>query len=498
MTYDLLIVGGGINGCAIAREAALNGWSVLLVERDDLASHTSSASTKLIHGGLRYLEYYDFRLVAHALRERERLLRLAPHLIRPLTFVLPHENAVRPWWLVRVGLALYDRLGGRSSLPRSRGLKRTDTAYLAPLNGTGRGFVYSDAHVDDARLTVLNAMDAAQNGAEVVTRVALESARREGGLWRARLGDGREVTARAVVNAAGPWVSELLGRLSVRASAGVRLIKGSHIVVPKLYEGDHAYILQQPDRRIVFAIPYEGGTAVGTTDVPVERPEDAVTDEGEIAYLCDAVNRHFARRVSPADVTSSWSGVRPLYDDGAGEAREVTRDYVLELDADGPALLSVFGGKITTARHLAEEAVAKLAPALGREAETVTRTRPFPGGGFERFDRYLAHVRDRRPWLGEARSERMVRAYGTLIEAMLAGVRDEAGMGEAFGAGLTEVEARWMRTREWARTAEDALERRSKLGLHLSAAERARFTKWWAGAFGSTLPSLERQGSGVG
>ena len=478
VTYDLLIVGGGINGCAIAREAALNGWSVLLVERDDLASHTSSASTKLIHGGLRYLEYYDFRLVAHALRERERLVRLAPHLIRPMRFVLPHENAVRPWWLVRLGLLFYDRLGGRSSLARSRGLKRSDTAYIAPLKGGGRGFVYSDAYVDDARLTVLNAFDAAGNGAEVLTRTALESARREDGLWRARLSGGREVEARVIVNAAGPWVAELLGRLGVNAGAGVRLIKGSHIVVPKLYEGDHAYILQQPDRRIVFAIPYQGGTEVGTTDVPVDRPEDARIDADEIAYLCDAVNRHFKRQVTPADVTSTWSGVRPLYDDGASEAREVTRDYVLELDDNGPPLLSVFGGKITTARHLAEEAVGKIAPALGREAAPATRERPFPGGAFDGFDTYLAQARARWPWLGGERSERMVRAYGTLLDAMLEGVHEEADMGREFGAGLTECELGWMVEREWARSSADALDRRSKLGLHICGAERADIETW--------------------
>jgi glycerol-3-phosphate dehydrogenase len=477
--HDLLIVGGGINGCAIAREAALNGWSVLLVERDDLAQHTSSASTKLIHGGLRYLEYYDFRLVAHALRERERLVRAAPHLIRPMRFVLPHTHAVRPWWLVRLGLLLYDRLGGRSTLARSRGLGPVDAAYRAPLKDGRRGFVYSDAYVDDARLTLLNAVDAAANGAEVATRTAVESARREDGLWAARLSDGRDVRAKALVNAAGPWVAELLGRLGVNAGAGVRLVKGSHIVVPQLYEGDHAYILQQPDRRIVFALPYEGGTEIGTTDVPVDRPEDAVIDAGEIAYLCEAANRHFTRQVGPADVTSTWSGVRPLYDDGASEAREVTRDYVLELDLTGPALLSVFGGKITTARHLAEEAVGKLAPALGRKIGQGTRDRFFPGGDIGEFDRYLGEVRTRWPFLGQARSERMARAYGSMLGDLLAGVEDEADMGEAFGAGLTEVEARWMRTREWARSVEDALERRSKLGLHLTPAERGRFAEWW-------------------
>ncbi|WP_374944695.1 glycerol-3-phosphate dehydrogenase [Sphingomonas sp.] len=484
MTYDLLIAGGGINGAAIAREATLNGWSVLLVEKGDLAGATSSASTKLIHGGLRYLEYYDFRLVAEALRERERLVKAAPHIIRPMRFVLPHENAVRPWWMVRAGLFLYDRLGGRSTLERSRGLKASDAAYLAPLKGSGKGFVYSDAFVDDARLTVLNAVDAADNGAEIVVGVALESARREGGVWRAVLSDGRTVEARAMVNAAGPWVAQLLGRLGVNAAAGVRLVKGSHIVVPRLYEGDHAYILQQPDRRIVFAIPYQNDfTEIGTTDVPVDAPEDAVIDDEEIAYLCGAVNGHFARQIAPADVVSTWSGVRPLYDDGASEARAVTRDYVLELDTAGPPLLSVFGGKITTARHLAEEAVAKIAVPMGREVQAVTRARVFPGGGIPDFATFAGQVRARWPFLGDARNERMARAYGALLTTMLADIGDEAAMGQALGAGLTEVEARWMHDREWARAASDVLERRSKLGLHMTNEERDVFAHWWSDTF---------------
>ncbi len=458
----------------------------MLVERDDLASHTSSASTKLIHGGLRYLEYYDFKLVAEALRERERLVKAAPHLIRPMRFVLPHEHAVRPWWLVRAGLVLYDLLGGRMTLARSRGLRRGDAAYRAPLKAkTGWGFVYSDAYVDDARLTLLNAVDAAANGATVLTRTALAGARREDDRWHATLSDGRTVVARALVNAAGPWVADLLGRLGVNAQAGVRLVKGSHIVVPRLYEGDHAYMLQQPDRRIVFAIPYHDRfTEIGTTDIPVDRPEDAVIDDGEIAYLCEAVNRHFVPQIAPADVTSTWSGVRPLYDDGAGEARAVTRDYVLEFDQGNaeengaPPLLSVFGGKITTARHLAEEAMGKLAPALGVPARHVTRDRPFPGGDIGRFNAFLAQVRRAWPFLGEERSARMARAYGSRLATMLAGITDEAAMGEPLGAGLTEVEARWMREREWARSADDVLDRRSKLGLVMSTAQRARVGAW--------------------
>jgi glycerol-3-phosphate dehydrogenase len=481
---DLLVVGGGINGCAIAREAALNGWTVMLVEKDDLASHTSSASTKLIHGGLRYLEYYDFKLVAEALRERERLVKAAPHLIRPMRFVLPHEHAVRPWWLVRAGLLLYDLLGGRMTLPRSRGLQRGDRLYRAPLTAhDGRGFVYSDAYVDDARLTLLNAVDAAANGATVLTRTALTGARRESGRWEATLSDGRGVAARALVNAAGPWVAQVLRTLDVDTGAGVRLVKGSHIVVPRLYEGDHAYMLQQPDGRIVFAIPYqERFTEIGTTDVPVERPEDAVIDAGEIAYLCEAANNHFTQAIAPADVVSSWSGVRPLYDDGASEARAVTRDYVLELDSsDGAApLLSVFGGKITTARQLAEDALARLAPTLGRQVERVTRDRPFPGGATGGFDAFLAGVRARWPFLGDDRSRRMAHAYGTMLDDMLGDIADEAGMGEPLGAGLTAVEARWMRDHEWATSPDDVLDRRSKLGLVMGDAERARLAAWWS------------------
>ena len=458
--YDLLIAGGGINGCAIAREAALNGWSVLLVEKGDIAGATSSASTKLIHGGLRYLEYYEFGLVAEALRERERLVKAAPHLIRPMRFVLRHENALRPWWLIRLGLYLYDVLGGRMTLKRSRGLRAADTAYTAPLKGGSKGFVYSDAFVDDARLTLANAVDAADNGAEVAVRTALVSARREDGVWRAALSDGREVVARAIVNAAGPWVAELIGKLGVNANSGVRLVKGSHIVVPRLYEGDHAYMLQQPDGRIVFAIPYHDDfTEIGTTDVPVERPEDAVIDDDEIAYLCRAANSHFIRQIAPGDVTSTWSGVRPLYDDGASEAKAVTRDYVLELDENGPPLLSIFGGKITTGRHLAEEALGKIAKPLGKAVRRVTRDRDFPGGDIGDFAAFFADVRRRWPELGSERSARMAHAYGTRIAEVLA-----LPAGADLG-GITEGEVRWQRDCEWARTADDVLARRTKLGL---------------------------------
>ncbi|WP_447728554.1 glycerol-3-phosphate dehydrogenase [Sphingomonas koreensis] len=384
MTYDLLIAGGGINGCAIAREAALLGLSVLLVERDDLAAHTSSASSKLIHGGLRYLETYEFRLVREALHERERMLAAAPHLIHPMAFVLPHAHSVRPWWMVRAGLYLYDLLGLGSSLPRSRALRRDDPR-LAPIAHNVGGFLYWDAQVDDAALVRANAADAVANGAQIETGVGVTGAERGGMGWTVFLSDGRTVDARAIVNATGAWVKDFLGKIRIRSASGLQLVKGSHIVVPALWEGDHAYILQQPDRRVVFATPWRGSTMIGTTDVPVKRPEDAGITPAEVDYLCAAANRYFTQQITPADVTATWSGIRALYDDGAGEARTITRDYVLELDERGAPVLSVFGGKITTARALAEHAMAKLAPAMGSlvpelgfKARPVTRDRPLP------------------------------------------------------------------------------------------------------------------------
>ncbi len=471
MIYDLLIIGGGINGTAIARDAAMGGASVMLVEKDDLAAHTSSASTKLIHGGLRYLEYYEFKLVREALKERERLLRAAPHLIYPMHFVLPHENAVRPWWLVRLGLLLYDTIGGRITLPRSRALRKSDTAYLKPLQRPGKGFVYSDAWVDDARLVVLNAIDAARHGAEISTQTALVSARRDGDVWRAELSDGRTVEARNLVNAAGPWVATALALTGANARSGVRLIKGSHIVVPRLFDHDQAYMLQQPDRRIVFAIAYEGDkTLIGTTDVPVERPDDAKITADEIDYLCAAANRYFIKQIGPADVVRTYSGVRPLYDDGASEAKAVTRDYVLELDDNGPPLLSVFGGKITTARHLAEEAVEKLGMKPGD-----TRAATLPGGDIGVFDTFLADVRQRHPYLTADQSHRMARAYGSMLHDFVA-----PDMGEDFGGGLTAREVDWLVEYEWAHSVDDIIWRRTKLGLVLAPDQIVRLSDYIA------------------
>ena len=473
---DLLVVGGGINGAAIAREAALNGLSVLLVERDDLASHTSSASSGLIHGGLRYLEQMEFGLVRESLAERERLLHVAPHLVRPMAFAMPHVGGVRPWWIVRAGLLLYDLLGWDSSLPRSRGWRRGDARFREPLADLGRGFVYSDARVDDGRLTVLNAVDAASAGAEIATRTALVGAIRDAGAWQAELSDGRTVHVRAIVNAAGPWVAELLPLLGVRSSARVRLVKGSHIVVPCLYEGDHAYTLEQPDRRIVFAIPWASATIVGTTDVAVERPEDVGIAADETAYLCAAANRFFRRQTAPDAVIASWSGVRPLHDDGSGNPSSITRDYVLELDREGAPLLSVFGGKITTARALAEEALGKIGDALNLPVQPRTRTRPLPGGDIDDLAGFEAEVAQRWPFLAPETAARLVQGQGTRLREMLAEVRSAEDLGESFGHGLTALEVQWMVEREWARTAEDVLFRRSKLGLlgDVSLIERVR------------------------
>jgi glycerol-3-phosphate dehydrogenase len=471
MKYDLFIIGGGINGTAIAREAALNGWSVMLVDKDDLAAHTSSASSKLIHGGLRYLEQYEFKLVREALLERTRLMKAAPHLIQPMQFVLPQAQSSRPWIMVRVGLLLYDLLAGKSPLPWARRLKSSDTIFQSPLKKPGSGFVYSDCKVDDARLTILSAVDAARAGAVIKTRTAMTSARREGGGWAITLSNGETVTARAIANAAGPWVSEAIGKTGINSAHGIRLVKGSHIVVPKLYEGDQAYLLQQPDKRVVFAVPYhDGNTMIGTTDIAVEHPEDAVIDASEITYLLDAANLYFKQQISEGDIVNTWSGIRPLYNDGASAAQEITRDYVLELDETGAPILSVFGGKITTARHLGEEAVARLAAATGKPVTRQTRERPLPGGDLgTSLATYIDAVCTRWPWLGRERAARMAGAYGSMIADIIGDAKSTADLGADFGGGLTAREIDWLVTNEWAITAEDILWRRGKLGLSLNA-----------------------------
>ena len=477
---DLFVVGGGINGAGIARDAAGRGLTVLLAEKDDLASHTSRWSSKLIHGGLRYLEYYEFRLVREALIEREVLLRAAPHIVWPLSFVLPHSPEQRPAWMIRLGLLLYDHLGGREILPGSTSVNLAKPGPLGdPLQPwVKRGFTYSDCWVEDSRLVALNAVDAAERGAVIRTRTRCEQARREGELWVAELKDdqGRRSTvhARALVNAAGPWVSSFLtGGLGISSAKRVRLIKGSHIVVPRLYPGEHPYILQNDDKRIVFVIPFEGAfSLIGTTDVPYEGdPARAAIDPGETDYLCRVVNRYFERQLAPSDVVWSYAGVRPLYDDASGNASAVTRDYVFDLDAaPGRApLLSIFGGKITTYRKLAEHALEKLQPVMGFAKGAWTAKAVLPGGDIPRADfaAFLDAAQREYPWVPAPLLRRWARAYGTRLTTLVGSARNLAELGPDLGDGLHEAEVRYLVEREWARTAEDVLWRRSRLGLHI-------------------------------
>ncbi len=492
-TTDLLVIGGGVNGCGVARDAAGRGLRVTLCEQGDLAGATSSASSKLIHGGLRYLEYYEFRLVREALAERETLLRSAPHIIWPLRFVLPHHHkGLRPAWMLRLGLFLYDHLGTRRRLPPTRAVALRRDPVGAPLqDGFTRGFEYSDCWVDDARLVVLLAMDARERGARILTRTRFETAERRDGLWDVTLrrADGRpeRVRAKILVNAAGPWVAEALGRSGLPAErAAVRLIKGSHIVVPALYDGPQAYTLQSGDGRVVFTIPYEHGfTLIGTTDLAYDGdPAKVEITPEETAYLCSVVSDYFRRPVTPAEVVWSYAGVRPLHDDGKADATAVTRDYVFDLDGGGNSapLLSIYGGKITTFRRLAEHALRDLGRVAKLPGAPWTAQAILPGGEMAGadFEAFLAQAKARWPWLEADRLERLCRAYGVRIEALLGERASAAELGVEFGAGLTACEIDYLRTHEWAQTAEDVLWRRSKLGLHMSAAERAAVADYMA------------------
>jgi len=506
---DVLIVGGGINGAGIARDAAGRGLSVLLCEQDDLAAHTSSASTKLIHGGLRYLEYYEFNLVRKALIEREVLLRSAPHIMWPLRFVMPHARGQRPALLIRAGLFLYDVLARRELLEGSAGIDLTRHPAGKPLKGEyARGFAYSDGWVDDARLVVLNAIAAREQGATILTRTACTAVRREparsGGApahWHATLrgrdGAERVVRAGVLVNAAGPWTAAFLQGAAAQAQGKtLRLIKGSHIVVRRLFEHDHAYIFQHPDGRIVFAIPYEREfTLIGTTDLDYAGdPARVAIDSAEIAYLCELSSYYFRQAIAPGDVVWSYSGVRPLVEDAAADAKAVTRDYRLELDRDvdraGAPLLSIFGGKITTFRKLAEEAVDLLAPLLDNRGGAWTAEACLPGGDLfgakptsravREFGQYVRDVQHQYAWLPAQLVHRYARAYGTRIHALLAGKAALPQMGEEIAGGLFAVEVDYLREHEWAVSARDILWRRSKLGLHLPAGTEALLDAWLA------------------
>ena len=487
-TSDLLVIGGGINGAGIARDAAGRGLSVTLVEQDDLASATSSWSSKLIHGGLRYLEQYEFRLVREALREREVLLRLAPHIIRPLLFVLPHDRSMRPVWMIRAGLWLYDHLGGGITLPRSKAVDFPHLEYSAGLKGEFRsGFLYSDCRVDDSRLTLINAVSAREKGATILTRARFAHARRVVGAWEAIVemagGEKRTLRARGLVNAAGPWVMDVLDRVvGDRIRGRVRLVKGSHIIVPKVHSQGHAYILQNPDKRVVFIIPYEGRfSLIGTTDVAVSSIEEAERiTEAETEYLVAAANRFLARPLSASDVVSSYAGVRPLYDDGSSNPSDITRDYVLKVDHEErrAPLVTLFGGKITTYRRLAEEVLSRLAPFFPQLTAPWTGREALPGGDMPHFNAFRDEMHARYATLGRELLEGVVRRHGSLTPTILGEARAIADLGRHFGAGLTEREVDYMRREEWALTAEDVLWRRTKCGLHMDAAEREGLQAW--------------------
>jgi glycerol-3-phosphate dehydrogenase len=493
--FDLAIIGGGVNGCGIARDAAGRGNSVFLCEMNDLASGTSSWSTKLVHGGLRYLEYYEFRLVREALIEREILWQIAPHIIRPLRFVLPHHAGLRPAWLLRLGLFLYDHIGGRNLLPPTRSVDLAHDAVGRPLipNRYVRGFEYSDCFVDDARLVVLNARDAADRGAEIRTRARAAEIGQSEGIWHVATestvtGERATIRARVLINAGGPWVENVLASGSgVNARAKVRLVQGSHIVVKKLYEHDRAYMFQNADGRIVFVIPYQDDfTLIGTTDRDYHGdPAKVKATAEEIAYLCNSVSEYLARPVKPEDVVWTYAGVRPLYDDGASEAKAATRDYVFELDTPGGApLLSIYGGKITTYRRLAEEALERLAPYLrsAKAREGWTAKSPLPGGDMDvsALPALSAELRRNYPFLTQEHASRLAHSYGTLAPRWLGNARQLADLGQSFGATLTAAEVRYLMASEWALTAEDIVWRRSKLGLRLSAAEIAAVDDWIA------------------
>jgi glycerol-3-phosphate dehydrogenase len=486
---DLLVVGGGVNGTGIARDAAGRGLSVVLVEQDDLAAHTSSASTKLIHGGLRYLEEFHFALVRKALKERAVLLAAAPHIMRPLRFVMPHATHLRPAWMIRTGLLLYDHLAPRARLAASTSIDLRRHIAGEPLQAPfRRGFVYSDGQTDDSRLVVLNALDAEARGATILTRTRCVQLTPQAGRWRATLsaaGGGRVLEARAVVNAAGPWVSEFLRSATpLHAVHRVRLVKGSHIVVPRLFAHRFAYIFQNEDRRIVFAIPYEHDfTLLGTTDVDYDGdPREVRIAPSEVTYLCALANRYFRQQIAPADVLWSYSGVRPLVGEEASDPMSVSRDYALELEHHPAPLLSVFGGKITTYRRLAEDALDLLAAPLAVRSPPWTAQAPLPGGDLPEgsFAVFLRTVERRYPWLPAPMRLRCAHAYGTRLERVLGTATRLADLGDELLPGLYEREVAYLCREEFARSTQDILWRRSKLGLHLLQADLSRLERWLA------------------
>ena len=486
---DIFVIGGGINGCGIARDAVGRGYSVRLAEMNDLASGTSSWSSKLIHGGLRYLEHYEFRLVREALSEREVLLSMAPHIIWPMRFILPHHHTMRPAWLLRMGLFLYDHIGKRKLLPGTTQINLKNASVGKPLKPIfSRGFEYSDCWVNDARLVVLNAKDAQQRGAVIETRTKVIAASREGDVWNITTENlrSREIKnhkARLIVNASGPWVDEVLSKtLASSNSENVRLVKGSHIVVPKLHSHDKAYIFQNGDNRIIFALPFEQDfTLIGTTDQDYHGDlNDVKIADDEASYLCSAASEYFEKPICEDDIVWSFSGVRPLFDDGATAAQEATRDYVLRLDGDGPPVINVFGGKITTYRKLAESMLVKIEASLGSRKGAWTVDSHLPGGDFDvdEFDSVVEKLKADFGFIGSSFAQRLVRSYGKDAWILLQGALKIEDMGINFGGSLTEIEVKYLIRHEWAETAEDVVWRRSKLGIRLSKSEILTLDQW--------------------
>jgi glycerol-3-phosphate dehydrogenase len=502
--HDIFVIGGGINGCGIARDAVGRGFSVYLAEMDDLASGTSSGSTKLIHGGLRYLEHYEFRLVRESLMEREVLWKNAPHIIWPMRFVLPHAVGLRPAWLLRLGLFLYDHIGGRKLLPVTRSLDMRDDPAGKPLKPLfTRGFEYSDCWVNDARMVVLNARDAADRGAVIRTRTKVVDARRDGALWTIDVEDLRthaieQVKARLLVNASGPWIDHVLsGALGRDNVHNVRLVQGSHIVVSKKFDDPRAYFFQNKDGRVIFAIPYEDDfTLIGTTDRDYDGdPHDVRISDAETDYLCAAASEYFSVPVRRSDIVWSYSAVRPLYDDGASKAQEATRDYVLKADGgEGRApVINVFGGKITTYRRLAEAMLEKIEGFLGKKGAPWTVNAALPGGDFPAgaFASQVQQLAAAYPFLDAGHARRLVRLYGTRAKIVLGEARSAADLGRNFGADLYEAELRYLMNHEWAETADDVLWRRTKRGLRLTRDEAAALDRFMRGGAGSRHAAAE-------
>ncbi|MDF2939702.1 MAG: glycerol-3-phosphate dehydrogenase [Gammaproteobacteria bacterium] len=484
--YDLFIIGGGVNGCGIAADAAGRKLSVALCEQDDLASHTSSSSSKLIHGGLRYLEYYEFRLVREALIERDVLLKVAPQLVHPLRFIMPHNEFLRPAWMIRLGLFLYDHLNIKQSLPKSKALRLSDHPNNPLKPKYKKAFEYSDARVDDARLVVANALQAKANGAAILTRHKVISASQEQDCWLIKVMDQhnqeKSFYAKALINASGPWVDKIIQDFSLETRHHVRLVKGSHIVAPKIYEGDQAYILQNSDNRVIFVIPYQNQfSLIGTTDIDYQGdPSQLSCSPEEQDYLCNAVNAYFQYSISPKQIIWSYAGVRPLQSDMHGDPKKVTRDYSLEVhDKEGKLpVLSIFGGKVTTYRKLAEHALEQLQLYFPKMGKAWTAYSPLPGGDCGNFNAFCSQLEKAYPWLPKDLVNRLANAYGSRCHELLKHAQSLQDLGLHFGAGLYEKEVRFMIETEWARTLDDIIWRRSKLGLFLSPQEKDKLNNW--------------------